>query len=166
MPPAGVSQPQATLRDPSEGLVRRVRRKKRPDYVPDQKTGKMRPPASAFEPRLPETRPNAKRFDRYLSINVLSSLASAGLAASWRGNDREYYSAQLTVSACQGLGFHATWEPIAGTGNPDTDNPHHGGVHGVVELFRRDRDAYDRAITELAKAAEVLPECLEAGPAE
>lgn len=121
----------------------------------------MRPPAAAFEPRLPENRPNAARFDRYLSINVLSSLTGAHLPASWRGNDQGYYSAHLPVSACQALTLHATWEPITGTGNPDTDNPHHGGIHGVVEMFYGDRDAYERAMTKLAKAAEVLPECLD-----
>jgi len=44
--------------------------------------------------------------------------------------------------------------------DPEDDNPHHGAIHGLVELFYRDRNAYDVAITRLAKAAEVFPECL------
>lgn len=85
---------------------------------------------------------------------------SAGLRRDWRGNSEEFYSAQLFVAACQDLSLAVTSEPDLGHPDPNDDNPHHGAIHGLVELFYNDRNSYDIAITRLAKAAEVLPECL------
>lgn len=159
MPPDGVTNPGDVLNNPQEGLIRRGRRAKKPPYVLDQITQKMRPPAAIFEPRRPETRPNATVFDKYLSVNILSSLTAANLPRDWRGNNSDFYSVQLFVESCHALSFTVTWEPIEDN-NPARDNPHHGGIQGVVQLLDSDRDAYDIAITKLAKASEVLPECL------
>jgi hypothetical protein len=129
-------------------------------YVHDQITGKLRPPAAAFEPRLPENRPAAKRHDKYLSVNIWSSLAAAGKNADWGCDHLHFYAARLPAGACHALALGVTWEPVTNSPNPNDDNPHHGGIRGVVELYRLDRDSYDLAITKLAKASEVLPECL------
>jgi hypothetical protein len=147
--------------DPAEGLIRRARRgDRRQMYVHDQITGKLRPPAAAFEPRLPENRPAAKRHDKYLSVNISSSLANARESVDWGCDHRQFYAARLSAVACHSLALGVTWEPIVNSPNPGDDNPHHGGIHGVVELYRLDRDSYDLVITKLAKASEVLPECL------
>ncbi len=148
------------VNDPTEGLIRRARRSGDQRYVRDQITSQVRLPVSVFEPRLPENRPNAKTHDEYLSVNILSSLASAGLPRDWRGNTKDFYSAQVVAGVCHALFLTVTREPDMGHLDPNNDNPHHGAIHGLVELFYSDRDGYDRAITRLAKAAEILPECL------
>jgi hypothetical protein len=117
-----------------------------------------------FEPRLPENRPNAKRWDKFVSINILSSLLGEGLSPDWRGNDVNFYSAKLSAGICHSLNLIVTWEPDVALPNPSDDNPHHGGIQGVVELRYADMDLYEITITKMAKAAEVLPECLFASP--
>lgn len=160
VPPTGISLPGGAVVDPTEGLVRRARRAGRQRYVQDQLTGRVRPPAAAFEPRLPENRPNATRHDKYLSVNVVSSLTAARLPRDWRGNSKEFYSAHLPVAICHDLSLAVTWEPDVGHPEPADDNPHHGAIRGIVEMFYIDRDTYELAITTLAKASEVFPECL------
>jgi len=160
MPPKGLSTAGELIADPAEGLIRRARRSGTQKYFIDQITGKARLPAAAFEPRLPETRPDAKTTDRYLSVNILSSLLSAGLPRDWKANDAKFYAAMLPAADCHGLSLTVTWEPVTGLPNSSDDNPHHGGIHGVVELFYADNEAYEKTITKLAKAAEVFPECI------
>lgn len=155
--PSGVSQPQEWITDPLERLIRRFRLNKAKFIVVDQITGKRRPPAAAFEPRLPENRPNATRHDKYLSVNVVSSLTNAGLPADWGLDRTQFVAAQLNVDACHSVGFHVTWEPVLGQSNPAHDNPHHGGIQGAVELYRSDMDSFEVAISKLAKASEVIP---------
>ncbi len=164
MPPKGLCNAGETVADPLEGLIRRARRSGAQKYIIDQKTGKPRLPAAMFEPRLPETRSGAKRTDKYLSVNIVSSLQSAGLPRDWMGNDANFYSAMLLSGDCHGLSLSVTWEPVISLPNPSDDNPHHGGIHGVVELFYADNEAYEITITKLAKAAQVLPECLLTSP--
>lgn len=164
MPPTGITKPGEHISNPEEGLIRRARRNRRLQFVHDQITGQIRPPAAAFEPRLRENRPQAKSFDEYLSVNILSSLTNAGMPRDWGCDHRGYYAALLAAGSCHSLGLAVTWEPIAGEPDSTNDNPHHGGIHGVVELFRDDRDAYDNVLTALAKASEVLPECLHDKP--
>jgi hypothetical protein len=99
-------------------------------------------------------------------VNIWSSLRAAGLPQDWRSNNDEVYGAALDVAACERLNLQVTWEPVTDQAHVDDNNPHHGGIQGVVEIYRKDRDAYERTITALAKAAEVLPECIRvAGPA-
>jgi hypothetical protein len=161
VPPTGISSAGEPVTDPAEGLIRRARRNdRRQMYVHDQITGKLRPPAAAFEPRLPENRPSATQHDKYLSVNILSSLTNANEPADWGCDHLKFYAAQLPAEACHSLALGVTWEPVASRAGLSDGNPHHGGIHGVVELYRTDRDSYDMAITKLAKSSEVLPECL------
>ena len=156
MPPIGVSLSGEALSAADEGLIRRVRR--RTPCIPDQVTGKYRPPASAFEPRLPQTQPRAARFDAYLSVNVESSLLLEGLQLDWDCDRKQFYAVRLPVSACHTQSLRVTWEPVIGrNGDPNTSNPHHGAIHDVVEMFSADRDQYEFVITFLAKASELLP---------
>jgi hypothetical protein len=129
-------------------------------YVLDQKTGKLRPPASAFEPRLRVIRPDAREEEQYLSVNLLSSLLAAELSSDWGCDHARYYVALLAAGACIDLALWVTWEPDVHPDDTTRDNPHHGGLWGVVEMFHADRDQYDILLTRLAKAAEVIPECL------
>jgi hypothetical protein len=132
-------------------------------YILDQITGRLRPPAAVFEPRLPENRPKAKKHDAYLSVNVRSSLANAGEPCDWRCDHAKFYAVTLTVADCQSHSLNATWEPIEDEPDPNDNNPHHGGICGVVEMFRADREKYEAVISGLAKASEILPECLAKG---
>jgi hypothetical protein len=160
VPPAGIHQPGTTVSDPAERLIRRARRAGKQRYVHDQISGKVRPPAAAFEPRLPQNRPNAARHDEYLSVNIASSLAAVGMPLYWRGNTEEFYSAILPVAVCHEVSLTVTWEPDVGCQDASEDNPHHGAIRSIVELFYLHRDAYEAALTRLAKGSEVLPECL------
>ena len=159
MPPNGVAMPQQPINSDTEGLVRRGRRKAQA-YFTDQITGKLRPPISVFEPRLPQTRPKATKWDKYLSVNICSSLRAAGLPVDWNSNSHEFYGVLLTVGSCKELGLSVTWEPIEDLSKPHEINPHHGGIQGVVELYHADIDHYERTISGLARASEVLPECV------
>ena len=132
--------------------------------VRDQITGRLRPPAAIFEPRLPETHPHAKSFDEYLSVNILSSLSSSGLAPDWQCDHQNFYAVSLLVSSCISLSLPVTWEPIDPESDGSGGNPHHGGIRGVVELRAQDEDAYEVAITLLAKSSEVIPACIAANP--
>ena len=162
MPPFGISSPGDRITDPNEILIRRVRLNKR--CVRDQITGHLRPIAAAFEPRLPETRPLAKEFEDYLSVNILSSLTADSLAADWGCDHSEFYAVSLLMSACTALSLPVTWEPQEPKLDGSGENPHHGGIRCIVELHAQDNDAYQIAILMLAKSAEVLPECLVANP--
>jgi hypothetical protein len=135
------------LRDPSETLIRRGRwkDKRAKTFVKDQVTGRWRPPATAFQPR--------KDREAYLSVNIESSMAAAGLPPDWRVEHSGFYAVRLTVGTCSGCGLPVAREPVA-------DNQHHGGIYGVVELQAKDDDAYQDVITNLAKASEILPESL------
>lgn len=163
MPPTGLSTPGETVTDPQEGLIRRARRSRSQPFVRDQITGKLRPPAAAFEPRLPETRPSARRFDKYLSVNIVSSLLGAGLDRDWQCDHQVFYAVIITAGACHHCFLSVTWEPVRCAADHTRDNPHHGGIRGVVELFSADQEQYDRVISSLAKASEILPESLAGG---
>lgn len=162
MAPAGVSGPGNPILDPDEELIRRGLRGKHRYFI-DQITGKPRLPAAIFEPRLPELQPRAKNFDEYLSVNIASSLAAAGEASDWGCDHSKFYAVSLMVGVCHALSLGVTWEPIIGEPAPTNDNPHHGGIRGVVELFRSNIVQYDVVITKLAEASEVLPQCLAYG---
>ena len=153
MPPKDVTIAGQEITDRAEGLIRRGRRpKNQQNVVEDQITGRLRVPAAIFQPRSK---------DAFLSVNIQSSLVSAGLPRDWGCDHQKFYAALLLVGACSNLDLRVTWEPVAN--EPDQpDNPHHGGIHGVVELQQSDRDAYERTITKLAKESVVLPECLDA----
>lgn len=135
------------LRDPSEPLIRRGywKDKRAKTFVKDQVTGRWRPPAAAFQPR--------RDREAYLSVNIESSMAAAGLPPDWGVDHARFYAVRLTVGACARCGLPVAREPVE-------DNPHHGGIYGVVELQAKDDDAYQDVITDLAKASEVLPESL------
>lgn len=153
MPPSGVKTPGEELKNPAEGLIRRGYRTGKQKYVIDQKTGEYRLPAAALEPRLPQNRPDAKNTDKYLSVNILSSLQAANMPQAWEGNNDKFYSAILCVKACFEQDLKVTWEPV-------DQNPHHGGIWGLAERFSEDFDAYHATLTALSKATIVLPECI------
>ena len=153
MSPKGLKTPGEAIKDLEEGLIRRGRRTGGQKYIIDQMTGMCRPPAAMFEPRLPQNRPDAKVTDKYISVNILSSLQAAGLSPDWGGNNESFYSVSLRAEICFNLGLTVTWEPV-------DSNPHHGGINGVAELYTVDRDGYEKTLTVLAKEASVLPECV------
>ncbi len=160
MPPLGVSQSGEKIQRGDEYVIRRAYRKGRQKYVQDQQTGKLRPPSAAFEPRLTELKPKLDRDEEYLSVNILSSLSADGKLPDWGCDTTKFYAAQLLTQSCHDLALTVTWEPVVDPSKPEDDNPHHGGIWGVVEAFRSDRDKYEILITELAAASEVIPECL------
>lgn len=146
--------------DPQDQLIRRGRSTGKQRYRVDPITGHFRPHPKVFEPRRPATAPQARTFDEYLSVNILSSLHAVGLPADWRSNTDEFYGCCLPVQACHSVDCWVTREPILGSDDPEKDNPHHAGIWGLVEMMAADWDAYDKAITVLAKAAYVLPGCI------
>ncbi len=125
----------------------------------DQRLGCFRLPRAAFEPRLPENRPNAKRHDRYLSVNIESSLLNDGLPLDWACDHDRFYAGKLSVEAAEAVALTVTWEPVE---DEEPKNPHHGAINGLVEMFYRNQDEYNEALEALAKASVVLPECLSA----
>jgi hypothetical protein len=139
------------LTDPCEGLLRRVRTT-RSTYNPiiDQTTGRSRAPAAAFEPRFPDPAKPDKIVDEALSVNVESSLCAAGFPLTWGANPRKYYVARITVADCISQELEAHLHPLP-------ENPHHGLVWGLVEMFGNDRDRYERAIDALARASTIVP---------
>lgn len=155
MAPAGVSKAGDLISNPSECLLRRARRKGSQKYVLDQKTNQYRPKNAIFEPRIREKNPGAIHHDEYVSVNILSSLQQAGLEPDWGCDHQAFYVVSVSAGTCHALGLRVTWEPDC-----EHDNPHHGAIHGLVERYATDRDAYERSISCLAKASIILPECL------
>jgi hypothetical protein len=140
------------LSDPSEGLLRRAYRTGRPGkIVIDQITGIARAPAAAFEPRLPDPQKPDKKTDEALSVNVESSLRTAGLPLTWGANASTQYVARITVGDCLASDLEAYKKPLP-------DNPHHGLVWGLVEMASNDRDRYERALDALARASTMVPD--------
>ena len=125
----------------------------------DQRLQRYRLPAAAFEPRLPENRPKAARHDKYLSVNIESSLLAAGLSLDWGCHHDRFYAGKLLVGAVETAALSTTWEPVE---DEVPINPHHGAINGVVELFYADPDQYETVLSLLANASIVLPECLPA----
>lgn len=164
MPPKGVSCRGDDINDPYETLIRRARKSRqfRNRLVLDQITKTLRPPASMFEPRLPETRPQAKNFDEYLSVNIVSSLLASHLSKTWGADLSEFICVETPVDACHTINLRVTWEPVYDDEDPSNDNEHHGAIRNVVELYYSDLGAYENAITMLAKSSEILPECISA----
>lgn len=140
------------LTDPCEGLLRRVRTTPRSKYNPiiDQTTGRSRAPAAAFEPRFPDPAKPDKIVDEALSVNVESSLCAAGFPLTWEANPRKHYVARIAVADCISQELEAHLHPLP-------ENPHHGLVWGLVEMFGNDRDRYERAIDALAHASTIVP---------
>jgi hypothetical protein len=150
---AGVARTGQKLTDPSEGLLRRVRRTPRPQYNPiaDQTTGRFRAPAAAFEPRFPDLANPDKIVDEALSVNVESFLRTAGLPLTWGAEPRKHYVARVTVADCTRQDLEARHDPIL------PENPHHGLIWGLVEMHQIDEDRYERAIDALARASTIVP---------
>jgi hypothetical protein len=151
-------EPGPRVTDRDELVIRRAYRKKSEPLIQDQVTGRFRLPAKAFEPRLPQNRPRATRFDRYLSVNIASSLRAAGLPLNWGCDDTKFIAGSLAVGSIDALGLRVTAEPvwIPEAGQPI--NPHHGAIWGVVEIYGSDE--YDNMLDALVNASTILPECL------
>lgn len=162
MPPVNIEQPGQRITEPSEGVIRRARRNRKQPMVFDQRLRCYRLPASAFEPRLPQNRPNASQFDKYLSVNIESSLLSDGLTLDWGCDHQRFYAGALAVAAVEAEQLTVTWEPIPGEGSDLVGNPHHGAINGVVELYYQDLILYEVVIAHLSRASSILPECLSA----
>jgi hypothetical protein len=141
------------LSDPSESLLRRVRKTPRPTYNPimDQATGRPRAPVAAFEPRFPDPEKPDKIVDEALSVNVESLLRAACLSLTWGADFRKHYVARITVGDCSNHDLDARHHPIP-------DNPHHGLIWGLVEMFGDDPDRYERVIDALARASTIVPD--------
>ena len=88
------------LTEPSEGLIRRVRKTPRNMYGPvhDELMGCFRAPAAAFEPRFPDPQKPHRPVDEALSVNVKSLLRTAGLPLTWGLEPRKQYAARITVA--------------------------------------------------------------------
>ena len=153
--PTTVTREGRKLADPQEGLLRRVQRTPKSQFnpVPDQTTGCLRPPAAAFEPRFPNPDKPDRPVDEALSINVQSSLLSAGLSLTWGADPRKHYVAQLTAEDCLGLGLEAYHVP-----DIKHDNPHHELIWDLVGMFASDLDRYERTINALARASTIVPD--------
>ena len=106
---------------------------------------------------MPENRPKATRHDKYLSVNIESSLLTDGLSLDWECDHDRFYAGKILVGAVETAALTATWEPVA---DEVPSNPHHGAINGVVELFYCDQDRYEAVLSLLANASVVLPECL------
>lgn len=135
------------LTDPREGLIRRAYRAGRQRVITDQLTGVPRAPAAAFEPR-------AK--DEALSVNLESSLLTAGLPLTWRIDLSRQYAARITVGDCFASDLAAFHNPLP-EDPPEPENPYHGLIRGLVEMRSSDPDRYERAITALSKASTIVP---------
>lgn len=159
MPPSNVATPGQQITDRSDGMIRRARRDKRQPLIFDQRRQLYRLPASAFEPRLPENRPNATRHDKYLSVNIESSLLGDSLSLDWGCDHLCFYAGKLSVGSADAAALTVTWVPITDAEPP---NPHHGAINGVVELYYSDMVAYEDAISQLSAASAVLQACLPA----
>ena len=123
----------------------------------DQRMRCYRLPAAAFEPRLPQNRRNVTRYDKYLSVNIESSLLNDGLSLDWGCDHDRFYAGRLLVEAVEAAEFNVSWEPVD---DEEPMNPHHGAINGVVEMYYHDQDQYELAISLLADASVVLAACL------
>jgi hypothetical protein len=141
------------LSDPTEGLLRRAYRTGRPGKtVIDQISGVARAPAAAFEPRLPDPQRPDKKVDEALSVNVESSLRTAGLPLTWGANPSTQYVARITVGDCLANNLEAYRKPLL------PENPHHGLIWGLVEMSSSDPDRYERTLSALARASAIIPD--------
>lgn len=146
-----MNQGNQELLDENEGLIRRVwwtPGKYKP--IVDQKTGRQRAPAAAFEPRLPDSRNPDKKVDKALSVNVESSLMEANLPLTWGGDPSKQYAARITVLDCHSNELRAFSDPLL------PSNPHHALIFGLVEIFLIDPDRYEQTIDALAQASTLL----------
>jgi hypothetical protein len=139
------------LFDENEGLIRRVwwtPGKYKP--IVDQKTGRQRAPAAAFEPRLPDSRNPSKKVDKALSVNVESSLMEASLPLTWGVDPNKQYAARITVLDCHSNELRAFCNPLL------PSNPHHGLIFGLVEMSSNNPDLYEQTIDALARASTLI----------
>jgi hypothetical protein len=147
----GVARTWQKLTDPSEGLLRRVwTTPRRYGPILDQVTGRDRAPAAAFEPRFPDPAKPDKIVDEALSVNVESSLRAAELPLTWGADLRKHYVARVTVADCTSQDLEARHDPIL------PENPHHGLIWGLVEMYQTDEDQYERTIDALARASTIV----------
>lgn len=147
------------LTEPSEGLIRRVRKTPRNMYGPvhDELMGCFRAPAAAFEPRFPDPQKPHRPVDEALSVNVESSLRTAGLPLTWGLEPRKQYAARITVGDCIANDLEAFHNPLPATPSLPA-NPHHGLIRGLVELHASDQDQYERVLDALAKVSTIVPD--------
>jgi len=149
---------------PHEGLIRRVRKTPRNTYGPvhDQLTNRLRAPAAAFEPRFFDPQKPDRPVDDALSVNVESSLQTAGLPLTWGMEPRKQYATRITVGDCISNKLEAFHNPLRATPSAPA-NPHHGSIRGLVELHAVDQDAYERVLDALAKASTIIAQPLTSG---
>jgi hypothetical protein len=140
------------LSDPAEGLLRRAYRSRRGagKIVIDQLTGVARAPVAAFEPRLPDPKKPDKKVDEALSVNVESLVRAAGLPLTWSANPSTQYVARITVGNCIANNLEARRKPLP-------ENPHHGLIWGLVQMYFSDPDSYERTLDALAKSSTIVP---------
>ena len=137
------------LTEREEGLIRRAYSRGKPKAVIDQISGAHRAPAAAFEPRFPDPSKPNRKVDKGLSVNIESSLRGAGQSLSWGVNPKEQYAARITVGDCLDNQLEAVRDPTE-------DNPHHGQILGLVEMFTSDSMKYEVALDNLARASRVV----------
>ena len=137
------------LTDANEGLIRRAWRTGKQKMIMDQITLRHRAPAAAFA--LREKEPD-------LSVNVESSLLASRLPLIWQVDLDRQYAARITVGDCEALSLRVCHNPIDPKPPNDPGNPHHGSIFGLAEMRSSDPDAYEEALTALAKASTIVPE--------
>jgi hypothetical protein len=135
------------ITDASEGLIRRAWRTGRPKIVVDQVSGAQRAPAAAFELRAAE---------EALSVNIESSLRSAGLPLTWQVDFNKQYAVRITVGDCSSQGLETYHDPVPPKSPTDPGNPHHGSILGLQSMRATDPDRYEGVIDALAKASRLV----------
>lgn len=135
------------ITDPAEGLLRRAWRTGKQKAVVDQLTGEHRAPAAAFDLRASE---------EALSVNIESSLLSAGLPLTWQVDFSRQYATRITVGDCSANGLEAYHDPVAPNPPSEPGNPHHGSILGLQFMRATDPDAYEATIDALARASRIV----------
>jgi hypothetical protein len=135
------------ITDATEGLIRRAWRSGRQKIVVDQVSGEQRAPAAAFDLRATE---------EGLSVNIESSLRSAGLALTWQVDFNKQYAVRITVGNCSSHGRDTYHDPVLPKPPADLGNPHHGSILGLQSMRETDPDRYEATIDALAKASRLV----------
>ncbi len=135
---------------PDEGLIRHAikSKTKKQKKIFDPVAQKWRAPAAAFEPYVYNPSRPGKPADTHLSVNIESSLVAADLPLHWNV-PVSFYTARIQVEDCANNGL-TVWR------QPRPENPHHGGISGLVEMRDNNIQLYEKTIDALARASEVI----------
>jgi hypothetical protein len=76
----------------------------------------------------------------------------------WQEDLDRQYAARTTVGDCEALGLRACHNPVDPKPRNDPGNLHHGSIFSLAEMRSSDPDAYEEALTALAKASKIVAE--------